>query len=164
MVTKAPRRMEQAIFKTIVQMAYEMDACDIIERMLQHMEEDFNTVKYWKSQEQWMTTSPYCDKNEHIPTHIYTIFIIAPDLTCKPMDHCLLMDYHNDPKQTVDVWHLEDDEYTDVIEFQTIKPVLHMILNMFRVGWQNINRRQPISITTRQPHHIVSIMGYLELM
>lgn len=141
-------------------MAYEMDACDMIERMLQHMEEDFNKVKYWKSHKQWMTTSPYFKKKEHIPTRIYRIFIVTSWEECQPFDHYLLMDYHNDAKQTVGVWHLDDDEYTNVTEFQTIKPSLRMILEELRNGWQNYHHTRPVLLTAWEPHHMTSIMAY----
>jgi hypothetical protein len=155
--------MEQAIFKTIVEMAYEASACDMVECMLQHMEEDFNKVKYWKSRKHWMTTSPCCDKNEHIPTHIYTVFMITANGLYEPTPHLLHMDYHKDNEQTVAVWHDEWD-YETYTEFDSIKEALRLVVTQFRLIWQINNRILPVErIPEMKPRWPVSLMAYLTL-
>lgn len=102
-------RMEQNVFKMMVEMCYEAEACDVIQRTLDGLEEDFIDFKRVSrsSRIHFLSNTPYCggkfksenpvvDKN---PTQVHTIVIKVPHIVqldpsrdlYQPVNHQLVL-------------------------------------------------------------------------
>ena len=151
---KNPRRIEQGILKMIVEMAYEMDACDMVVRIVKSLESDFMMFKTMK-------TRKHLVQNYSISGGAYhaCIDVMSPCVKLyEPVDdvyderHLVLpMVYDKAYKGIVFIggtfnengMYVPPTQRTKVSDFAMIRLHILLLLYYYKRRWQKFTKRVP---------------------
>jgi hypothetical protein len=157
--------MEQAIFKTIVEMAYEMEACDMIERIMKSIEMDFTMFKNTKTRKHRLQNFVYANGHRYTNPefHPRCVLIYEPvEGYYDPIRYILPMTYEKGFKGTVligDGSSFHNMHYTEIKNFIELEYDLRELLCYRLEKWRMFSKGSPV--LTRLPGGRRGVSTYL---